>query len=104
MNHTAYIDGNFERKASPRISWRREDDVANSESRQDVETAEQCSGARRLCSARNLIGGTDYFLAALGYSELKVKVREGEPPDLQAAYKTAKWLETLKKVSRARDA
>ena len=46
----------------------------------------------------------DYFLTALGDPELEIKVREREPPDLQAAYKTAIRLETLKRSSSARDA
>ena len=39
----------------------------------------------------------------LDHVELEIKVREREPPDLQAAYKPAIWLETLKKASSARD-
>ena len=46
----------------------------------------------------------DYFLTALGDSELEIKVHEWELPDLQAVYKTAIWLEMLKKASSARDA
>ena len=41
----------------------------------------------------------DYFLTALGDPELEIKIREREPPELQAAYKTAIRLETLKKAS-----
>ena len=44
----------------------------------------------------------DYFLTVLGDPELDIKVREREPPDLQAAYKTATRLETLKTASSAR--
>ena len=45
-----------------------------------------------------------YFLMALGDTELEIKVREQEPSDLQAAYKTAIRLETFKKASSARQA
>ena len=43
----------------------------------------------------------DYFLAALDDPEFEIKIREREPPDLQAAYKTAIRLETLKKASNS---
>ena len=46
----------------------------------------------------------DYFLTALDDPELKIKVREREPPELQTAYKTAIRLETLKKASSSREA
>ena len=46
----------------------------------------------------------DYFLTALGGPELEIKVREREPPDLQAVYKTAIRLETLKKASSSKKA
>ena len=46
----------------------------------------------------------DCFLTGLGDPELEIKVREREPPDLQAAYKTAIRLETLKKASSFREA
>ena len=36
--------------------------------------------------------------------ELEIKVREREPPDLQAVYKTAIRLETLNKASSSREA
>ena len=45
-----------------------------------------------------------YFLTALGDPELEIKVREREPSNLQAAYKTAIRLETLEKASSARQA
>ena len=46
----------------------------------------------------------DYLLTALGDPELEIKVREREPLDLQAAYRTAIRLETLEKVSSVRQA
>ena len=39
----------------------------------------------------------DYILTALGDPELEIKLREREPSDLQAAYKTAIRLKTLKR-------
>ena len=37
-------------------------------------------------------------MTALGDPKLEIKIREREPPDLQAAYKTAIKLETLMKA------